>query len=410
MDLVRQTGRLASEVEDALWELVAGGSVTADGFDNLRALIDPKRRSERGGKKRPRHAAGRWALLRNVPKHNVAPVPPEKRIENFARQLLIRWGVLLRDLLARETVAPPWRDLVPILRRMEARGEIRGGRFVAGLTGEQFARPEALDLLRAVRRESAKESETSVAKVAQALLRHLVFIALLLVTGCSDRGALPLAHIDPATAGAITGKVIFSGTAPAMPVIDMSAIPMCERQHHAPQKSEQVVVNPNGTLRNTFVWIRDGLPKASWAPPTESVKLDQNGCVYRPHVLGAMTGQEIEIENSDPLNHNVHAEPAINASWNESQPPRAEKKFKRFDLQEILFPVTCSVHPWMRAYISVVAHPFFAVTAEDGTFTLKSVPPGNYTVEAIHEKYGRKQAQVTVGPSESKAIDFNFAG
>ncbi|MDQ6706995.1 MAG: DEAD/DEAH box helicase, partial [Acidobacteriota bacterium] len=158
VDLVRQTGRLASEVEDALWELVAGGLVTADGFDNLRALIDPKRRSERGGKKRPRNAAGRWALLQ----HHASAIAPEKRIENFARQLLIRWGVLLRDLLARETVAPPWRDLIPILRRMEARGEIRGGRFVAGLTGEQFARPEALDLLRTVRREGAREVDLHV--------------------------------------------------------------------------------------------------------------------------------------------------------------------------------------------------------------------------------------------------------
>jgi ATP-dependent Lhr-like helicase len=148
VDLRRQTGRLASEVEDGLWELLAGGLVTADGFDNLRALIDPKRRA--GGSRRPRHAAGRWALVRQ---NAAATVAAEKRIEHFAEQLLARWGVLMRDLLARETVSPPWRDVVPTLRRMEARGEIRGGRFVAGLTGEQFARPEALDLLRALRRE-----------------------------------------------------------------------------------------------------------------------------------------------------------------------------------------------------------------------------------------------------------------
>ena len=201
---------------------------------------------------------------------------------------------------------------------------------------------------------------------------------------------------------------MFSGTPPVMPNIDMSANPMCERQHHAPQKSEQAIVNADGTLRNTFVWISDGLPNARWAPPPNPVKLDQNGCVYRPHVLGVMTGQEIEIENSDPLNHNVHAESTINASWNESQPPRAEKKFKRFDLQEILFPVTCSVHPWMRSYIAAVAHPFFAVTGDDGTFTLKGVPPSAYTLEAIHEKYGRKQAPVTIRPSESKAVTFTF--
>jgi len=150
LDLVRHTKRLASEVEDGLWELVAGGQVTADGFDNLRALIDPKRRrgEGRGGRKRPRHAAGRWALVR----HSTPAVAPEQRIDRFARQLLVRWGVVLRDLLVRETLAPPWRDLLPVLRRMEAKGEIRGGRFVSGFTGEQFARPEALDLLRAIRK------------------------------------------------------------------------------------------------------------------------------------------------------------------------------------------------------------------------------------------------------------------
>lgn len=152
-DLVRATGRLASEVEDALWELVTAGLVTADGFENLRALVDPRRRrgEGRGRHARPRHAAGRWALLREgVP---AAGVPAE----NFARQLLARWGVVFRDLLAREALAPPWRDLLGALRRMEARGEIRGGRFLAGFIGEQFALPEALDLLRALRRSGNAE-------------------------------------------------------------------------------------------------------------------------------------------------------------------------------------------------------------------------------------------------------------
>ena len=149
-DLVRSTGRLASEVEDGLWELVAAGLVTADGFENLRALVDPKRRRGEGRGKyaRPRHAAGRWALVRHA-----AQAPTiEARAAFFADQLLQRWGVLFRDLLARESLAPPWRDLLPVLRRKEAQGEIRGGRFVSGFSGEQFARPEALDLLRAVRR------------------------------------------------------------------------------------------------------------------------------------------------------------------------------------------------------------------------------------------------------------------
>ena len=149
-DLVRATGRLASEVEDGLWELVAAGLATADGFENLRSLVDPKRRrgEGRGRLARPRHAAGRWALVR----HSSNAVTHAARAVAFADQLLARWGVLFRDLLARESLAPPWRDLLPVLRRKEAQGEIRGGRFVAGFSGEQFARPEALDLLRAIRR------------------------------------------------------------------------------------------------------------------------------------------------------------------------------------------------------------------------------------------------------------------
>jgi len=156
-ELVRATGRLASEVEDGLWELVAAGRVTADGFENLRALIDPKRRrgEGRGRFARPRHAAGRWALMERGSESPDA--------EFFAKQLLDRWGVVFRDLLARETLAPAWRDLLVVLRRMEARGEIRGGRFVAGYVGEQFARPEALDLLRHIRRSGANDEQIDIA-------------------------------------------------------------------------------------------------------------------------------------------------------------------------------------------------------------------------------------------------------
>ncbi|MGH9559486.1 MAG: Lhr family helicase, partial [Bryobacteraceae bacterium] len=156
-DLVRATGRLASEIEDGLWELAAAGRVTADGFENLRALIDPKRRrgEGRGRMARPRHAAGRWALLERG--------SGEIDAAFFARQLLDRWGVVFRDLLARESLAPAWRDLLVELRRMEARGEVRGGRFVAGFTGEQFARPEALDLLRFLRRADPAREEIEIA-------------------------------------------------------------------------------------------------------------------------------------------------------------------------------------------------------------------------------------------------------
>src|SRR5262249_40283414 len=144
-----------SEVEDGLWELAAAGMVTADGFENLRALIDPKRRrgEGRGKLSRPRHAAGRWAVLERT---------GDVDVTFFAELLLDRWGVVFRDILARETLAPAWRDLLQVFRKMEARGEIRGGRFVSGFVGEQFARPEAVDLLRHVRRSSPDGEEIQI--------------------------------------------------------------------------------------------------------------------------------------------------------------------------------------------------------------------------------------------------------
>ena len=163
-DLRRRTGRLASEVEDGLWELVTAGLATADAFENLRSLMDPKRRrgEGRGRNARPRHAAGRWAILRGCES------PTETEVEERARRLLDRWGVLFRDALKREPLAPAWRDLLPVLRRMEARGEIRGGRFVAAFVGEQFALPDAVDLLRATRR-AEEDGEAVVVHAADPL-------------------------------------------------------------------------------------------------------------------------------------------------------------------------------------------------------------------------------------------------
>jgi ATP-dependent Lhr-like helicase len=151
-DIVRATGHLQSQVEDALWELSAAGVVTADGFDNLRALLDPKRRQGREKSKRPRHGAGRWSLL-------VSDRAGETPGEPAARQFLRRYGVVFRDLLARESLSPSWRDLLVQFRRMEFHGEIRGGRFVDGFVGEQFALPEAVESLRAMRRDRKEESD-----------------------------------------------------------------------------------------------------------------------------------------------------------------------------------------------------------------------------------------------------------
>jgi ATP-dependent Lhr-like helicase len=148
-DIVRATGKLKAEIETGLWELVAAGLVTADGFDNLRSLIDPKRRSGQGTGRttRPRHSSGRWAIL-----HTDSAVERDRAIEATAWMLLKRYGVVFRDLLTRESNLPKWRELQIAFRRLEARGEIRGGRFVDGFVGEQFALPVAVESLRATRK------------------------------------------------------------------------------------------------------------------------------------------------------------------------------------------------------------------------------------------------------------------
>lgn len=148
-DIVRGTAKLKSEIETALWELVTAGMITADGFDNIRALIDPKRRSGhgRGQTTRPRHSVGRWSLL------YAAQVPDRARaIEATCWMLLKRYGVVFREVLVRESILPRWRELLIAFRRLEDRGEIRGGRFITGFLGEQFALPVAVESVRAIRK------------------------------------------------------------------------------------------------------------------------------------------------------------------------------------------------------------------------------------------------------------------
>jgi ATP-dependent helicase Lhr and Lhr-like helicase len=158
-DIVRATGKLKAEIETALWELVAAGLLTADGFDNLRALIDPRRRSGQGSGRaaRPRHSAGRWSLL-----YPEEAVDRSRSIEAICWMLLRRYGVVFREVLTRETILPKWREVLMTLRRLEDRGEIRGGRFVSGFLGEQFALPVALESLRAQRRLPPAQEIVSV--------------------------------------------------------------------------------------------------------------------------------------------------------------------------------------------------------------------------------------------------------
>jgi len=214
----------------------------------------------------------------------------------------------------------------------------------------------------------------------------------------------------PATGGAtVTGKVSFDGTAPQMPQIKMDADAYCKAEHKEPVYEQEVVVNPNKTLEWVLVYVKEGVT-GTYPAPTEPVTLDQHGCQYRPHVFGIMAGQPLKVLNSDGTLHNIHALPKKNTEFNIGQPFAKMVTAKKFDQGEVPVRFKCDVHKWMGAYCAVLNHPFFAVTNDQGAFEIKNVPPGNYVIEAWHEKYGTQTQNVTVSGSESKTVDFSFKG
>jgi plastocyanin len=209
--------------------------------------------------------------------------------------------------------------------------------------------------------------------------------------------------IDPATVAAVSGTVKFDGTAPKASKIDMSQDPGCKGSNEA----ENVVVS-GGDLANVFVYVKDGLGSRTFDTPKDPVVLEQSGCKYHPHVLGVMTGQTVQIKNSDPTTHNIHPTPKDNREWNESQPPSAPAIEKNFAREEIMLPVKCNQHPWMKMYINVVKSPFYAVTDKSGKYEIKGLPPGDYTVAFVHEKLGEQDQKVTVAAKDSKTVDQSF--
>ncbi len=220
------------------------------------------------------------------------------------------------------------------------------------------------------------------------------------------RPAEPAATVDPATAATITGKVLFTGSKPVPREIRMDSEPICKGDHTGPVRSEDAAINDNGTVQYAVVYVKDGLGDKRFDPPAQPAILDQKGCVYRPHVLSVMAGQEINVLNSDSTTHNVHPIPRNNDEWNESQPPKGDKLVKRFTNEEIAIPVKCNVHPWMRSYVAVVKNPYHAVTGNDGTYTLKNLPPGEYTIALWTERFGTQEQKVSLAAKDSKTADF----
>ena len=214
----------------------------------------------------------------------------------------------------------------------------------------------------------------------------------------------------PAASGSATirGSVKFAGSAPAAQKIKMDADPVCQQRHATPVTSEEVVVNGNGTLKNVFVYVKDGVSGTYPAPTTPAV-LNQVDCWYQPHIVGIQVDQPFELVNNDSTLHNINAKPTINQPFNVAQPTKGMKTTKKFSKPEIMIKFKCNVHPWMSAYAGVVSHPFFGVSDETGAFTISGLPAGTYTLEAWHEKYGTTTQQVTVADGATASVDFTFA-
>lgn len=212
-------------------------------------------------------------------------------------------------------------------------------------------------------------------------------------------------------ASSITGVVTFAGTAPALRPITMDAEPICAKVHAGkPMMPEVLVLGTGNTMGNIMVWVSKGLPAGkTWPAPAAPVVLEQKGCQYVPHVMGAVMGQSYKILNSDGILHNIHTLPKVNASFNRGQPATVKEMSTTFPKAEDMFQVKCDVHPWMSAYIGVFTHPFFSVTGTDGKFTISGLDPGTYEISAWQERLGTQTASITVAANEAKSQNFKFA-
>ncbi|MGH9703376.1 MAG: carboxypeptidase regulatory-like domain-containing protein, partial [Candidatus Acidiferrales bacterium] len=200
--------------------------------------------------------------------------------------------------------------------------------------------------------------------------------------------AAPAAPIDMATVGEVTGSVKLEGAPPTFKPINMSAEAYCAKAHSSPVMPEEVVTGSGGSLENVIVYVKEGLGDRTFDVPKQAVELNQKGCMYQPHVVALMAGQELQVKNDDQTTHNIHPMPKDNREWNKSQPPGSSPIEDSFARPEVAIPVKCNVHPWMKAYIGVLSSPYFQITGKDGSFSIANVPPGTYTVTAWHELYG----------------------
>lgn len=218
----------------------------------------------------------------------------------------------------------------------------------------------------------------------------------------------PASSDGAANVGGVIGKVTFSGLAPAKPIINMSANALCSKLHGKPASSQGVVLSPEEPPANVLVFVSQGLGNRSFDAPKQSAALEKKGCLYRPHVLAVIAGQKLLVRNDDPTSHNFRRMPMNNPEWNRFHVPGVSRIETTFAREEVAIPVKCNIHPWMKGYIAVFIHPYFAVSAQDGAFVLKDLPPGDYTITARHEKVGTLAQRVAVTPNRATELTFVF--
>lgn len=216
--------------------------------------------------------------------------------------------------------------------------------------------------------------------------------------------------VDSATAGVLRGKISFTGRRAARKVIDMSGDPACVEAHHGKAFDDAIAVNPNGTLGDVFVYVKSGLEGKRFEAPATPVIIDQKGCGFHPHVFGIQTGQGFSVTNSDPVTHNIHPLAQVNREWNHSQGAGDAPLARKFTKPEVMIRVKCNIHSWMRAYVGVLDHPYFAVTGTDGSFEIPNLPPGDYVIEAWQETLGSQDQKITITPAGKIEADFHFKG
>jgi plastocyanin len=236
----------------------------------------------------------------------------------------------------------------------------------------------------------------------------VVLLATFLAGCTSQQNPQPEPKPVDVPRGSISGKAIFTGKPPAAKRIDISEDEECVKLNKRGLYDESVLVNRDGSLANVFVYVKEGPKGWVGSIPTEPVVLDQKGCQFSPRVLAVRTRQTIQVTNSDPVTHNVHPVAKNNREWNQSQAPGDPPIERRFGYPEVLIRVKCNVHNWMRSWIAVMDHPYYAITNQDGTFEIANIAAGDYTIEAWQEALGTQEQKVHVDAAGKATMEFNF--